>query len=267
MKLILQMLPLTVLITLLGTANHSISDQKSMVYYTSAKGKNVHAKNHIWFSDVYNEQDGLVVMEAENTTSDLDKWVKKTNVVNYGGSGHLEFTGNTIFNGSPNSPLIYKFRINTAGEYRLTLRAHKRLETERDDLSNDCYVRMEGNYSESTKDANAAALNFLQSDQKLFGGDKNTWGTCESLNLSDGSFKSAVYNFKAGETYTLILSGRSKNFNLDRILFFDIDKYTTRNDIRKEIGNYAESLYVDGTSNNNDNSSANNLIQQVCFHR
>ena len=30
--------------------------------------------------------------------------------------------------------------------------------------------------------------------------------------------KPAVYEFKAGETYTLTVSGRSKRFNLDRVV-------------------------------------------------
>jgi gliding motility-associated-like protein len=223
-------------------------NQGSTTHRLPTKANDLMIKKRVWFSDVYNEQDGLVVMEAENTTSDLDLWIKQTTVANYQGSGHLEFTGNSIFNGPPSSPLTYKFRINTAGEYRLILRAHKRLETDRDDLSNDCYVRMEGDYTESTQDQNAAALNFLQENQKLFGGEKDRWGTCESLHLSNGAFKSAVYNFKAGETYSLILSGRSKNFNLDRIILFNIGQYNMGQDIRQEVGNFAESSYIDGTS-------------------
>ncbi|WP_299460288.1 gliding motility-associated C-terminal domain-containing protein [uncultured Microscilla sp.] len=270
MKLTIQMFPLLVLCVLLGKAHHSNLNQGSMVCHSFAKVNNTIAKKSIWFSDVYNEQDGLVVMEAENTTSDLGLWIKQTTVANYRGSGHIEFTGNSIFNGPPGSPLTYKFRINTAGEYRLILRAHKRLETDRDDLSNDCYVRMEGDYTESTQDKNAAALNFLQENQKLFGGKEDSWGTCESLHLSNGAYKSAVYNFKAGETYTLILSGRSKNFNLDRILFFNIDQYNMGQDIRQEVGNFAESSYIDGTSsgggdtpNNGGTNTPAGLFAQV----
>lgn len=249
MKLTIQVLPLLVVCALLKTAPESMPNQGSTTHHLPAKANDLMTKKTAWFSDVYNEQDGLVVMEAENTTSDLDLWIKQTTVTNYQGSGHLEFTGNTIFNGPPGSPLTYKFRINTAGEYRLILRGHKRLEIDRDDLSNDCYVRLEGDYTAGTGD-DVAALNFLGEDHKLFGGDKSTWGTCEKLDLPpNGTKKSAVYNFKAGETYTLIVSGRSKNFNLDRFLFYKLDQYELIKDIRQEIGNYAESSYIDGTNN------------------
>ena len=57
-------------------------------------------------------------MEFENTKSNLGLWILKTDVSGYTGSGHLEFTGNTIVSGPATSPLIYTFSITQEGYYR-----------------------------------------------------------------------------------------------------------------------------------------------------
>ncbi|MEO1654643.1 MAG: gliding motility-associated C-terminal domain-containing protein, partial [Bacteroidota bacterium] len=197
---------------------------------------------------VYTEQNGLVVIEAENTPSDYDLWILKTDVEDYKGTGHIEFTGNSITNGPPNSPLIYKFRINDGGEYQLILRARKRLETDRDDLSNDCYVRVEGDYGpgSNVKDGGDARLETLKEDTKLFGGNDHSWGIAQKLDVHGGDGKrNAAYTFKAGNEYTLVVSGRSKNFNLDRFMFFKKDSYSLNN-AKKMIATEAESSCAGG---------------------
>ncbi|OJJ18532.1 hypothetical protein BKI52_23250 [marine bacterium AO1-C] len=250
----MQILPLMVMIPFLKadiqpTKHHRVERETPQVAvnYSPKKGSKVSSKiARPWCSDTYDEKDGLVIMEMENTTSDLDLWVKKTNMANYRGSGHLEFTGNSITNGPPNSPLEYKFKINTAGEYRLWLRAHKRLETDREDLSNDCYVRLAGDYTAGTGEKDAP-LDALQKDTKLFGGKADEWGVAIQLDLPGGIKKEAVYTFKAGETYTLTISGRSKNFNIDRIMFYKRDQFKYGEAI-KAIDENEESSCSDGSS-------------------
>lgn len=238
------MLPLLVMLPFIKAHIQPMNHHRpkaAMMKFMPAKATNK------WFSDTYNEQDGLVIMEMENTSSNLDLWVKKTNMADYKGTGHLEFTGNKITNGPPTSPLEYKFKINTAGEYRLFLRAHKRLETDREDLSNDCFVRVAGDYT-AGNETNDAPLDALRKDTKLFGGEKDAWGLAIKLDLPGGIKKDAIYTFKAGETYTLTISGRSKNFNIDRIMFFKRDQYTYGK-ARDAINANDESSYVDGGSN------------------
>ena len=50
-------------------------------------------------SGIYNEENGLVVMEMENTPSDLgvagSGWLERTQYANYTGDGYLQFDGNT----------------------------------------------------------------------------------------------------------------------------------------------------------------------------
>ncbi len=189
----------------------------------------------------FSESDGLVIMEAENTSSDYDLWIKKTDVADYQGSGHLEFTGNRTTNGPPTSPLAYQFKINQAGTYRLIIRARKRLETDRTDISNDGFLRMEGDFQAGPDAANHASLSELKEDQKFFGGNANDWGFALRYDIDNShKFRDAVYQFKAGQTYTLYVSGRSKNWNIDRIVIYDLSRYSL-NEARNQARNGAES--------------------------
>lgn len=164
----------------------------------------------------YKETDGLVIMEIENTESPLGKWVLKDDNPNFNGDGFLEFTGNEITKGPPKSPLEFRFRISKAGIYSIKLRARKRLDGAESDLCNDCYVRVEGDYASGS---NEVALRALQNDTKLYGGPANGWGWAGNLDARDADHTQAKYDFKAGEEYLLVVSGRSKRYQIDRIVF------------------------------------------------
>lgn len=173
---------------------------------------------------VFLESDGLVVMEAESTTSRPGEWVGKTEVEGYCGEGHIEFTGNKPAGGPAGSTLVYFFRVEKPGRYTLHLRSHKRLGGEEPDKCNDAYVRVEGNYSASKeagdKHGDDARLETLRKDTKLFGGSAQGWGWAETLDLGGHKNKRRpVYVFEAGRTYALGVSGRSQRFNIDRIVF------------------------------------------------
>ncbi|MDC0497380.1 hypothetical protein OAN72_00235 [bacterium] len=181
---------------------------------------------------VHREKDGIVSIELEDTRSSLGKWkLKRTNLNNeYSGKGYLEFTGNSPISGDPKSPLKYEFTINKGGLYYLHLRCAKEvLEIKgqvRKDIANDCYVRVEGDYGAGPNAGNAhrkdAPLSLLQSDTKFFGGEdkKFVWATGSRLDPGGHNNKRvAVYDFKAGETYKLVVSGRSQFFKVDRLVF------------------------------------------------
>lgn len=173
------------------------------------------------------EEDGLVVIEMESTDSDLGAWkLIPIDTAGYPtqaqGAGHLEYPGGGTW-GVPDSPLTYTFKITTPGKYHLQFRAHKRLEGEEGDQCNDCFVKMEGDFTSG--DPNIP-LEALQADIKLFGGAPEKWGVAQMLDINTRKFgidkrhlrRQAVYEFKQGETYTLTVSGRSKRFNLDRLV-------------------------------------------------
>ena len=177
-------------------------------------------------SDVRDEVGGVVVIEAENTDADLGKWLSLTNPLNneFTGEGYLDFNGNTPINGDPNSPLEYEFKINTPGLYLLEIRCARETLVlggeERTDVANDCYVRVEGDYAAGTAAAHAP-LEVLQHDTKFFGGNDHSfvWAPSSRLDTHDYGRKTAAYDFKAGETYKLVMSGRSRYYKVDRIIF------------------------------------------------
>lgn len=176
----------------------------------------------------YVESNGLLIMEAENTSSDLDLWIRKTTGLENAhiGSSYLEFTGNNTSSGPARSPLEYAFKINRSGLYYIHLHCARETVGDRKDVANDCYIRVEGDYSQGpnvgTSHGDDAPLSTLQKDTKFFGGAHNTlvWATGNRLDLGGTRNKRvAVYDFVAGEIYKLVVSGRSQKYKLDRIVF------------------------------------------------
>lgn len=171
-------------------------------------------------------KNGVVIIEAESTSSSKGYWVEKKAVAGYTGESHLEFTGNTPNNGPATSPLKYHFTVDQNGLYHLWIRAYKRLmgddgEQAREDQCNDCFVRLEGDYDTGGQ----TPVSQLGEDTKLYihGKSAKTWDFTAKLDYHDPKTHQAmktdpVYQLKKGEKYTLIISGRSQRFNMDRII-------------------------------------------------
>jgi len=173
---------------------------------------------------------GIVEIESEATTSSLGKWQKKTSVKDFSGKCHLEFTGNNTASGRPNSPLKYKFTVDKDGVYNFFIRGYKRLtgddgKKEKSDRCNDCFIRLEGDYESGSE----ISKSVLEYDQKFFihGKSDIQWDWAKTMefhnpkNKKEHGKKPPVYKLKKGETYTLIISGRSQRFNMDKIVFIE----------------------------------------------
>ena len=165
-------------------------------------------------SIVFQGEKGILVMESESTQSKLGSWKKKKDVPEFSGECHLEFTGNKITNGPPNSPLEYNFTVDKDGVYTLVLKARKRLETKREDLSNDCFVSLKGDFQA----AGNVPKKLLETPTKMFGGAADSWGWARKLDDKHTKYD-PKYKLIADKQYTLTIHGRSKNFNLDNIMF------------------------------------------------
>jgi hypothetical protein len=183
-------------------------------------------------SQVHNESDGVVIFEVENTVSPFGLWEKKTALKGFSGSGYLEFTGNKYSLGDADSPLTFHFKINKGGIYLFDLHCAKMTIKEHTDWANDCYIRVIGDFAAAPGPHDVpkgnASLSLLKSDTKYFGGKSDAW------EWSSGDFpvtggrldpggknnkRTAKYQLKSGETYTLVISGRSKSFRIDRAMF------------------------------------------------
>ena len=181
------------------------------------------------------EKEGYVAIEMESTKSPLGKWIKvqegdSTFIKSASGGAHLEFTGNTAGSGPADSPLEYTFKINTTGTYHLMIRASKRLAGEPGDKCNDSFVRVEGNFDSPYTGTADKEPDFkgLSTNQKIFGGLPHpTMGWATTLDYLGHIKKKPRYNFKAGETYKIIISGRSKRFNVDYFVIYNESMYST----------------------------------------
>jgi hypothetical protein len=163
---------------------------------------------------VFVGEDGLVIIEVESTGSSRGDWEKNKSIAGYTGDGHFEFTGNKPATGPAKDPLKYQFMVDQDGVYRLLIRCHKRLAGEEPDKCNDCYVRLDGDFTTGGD----ASQEILESDTKLFGGSPEGWGWSNKLDVGHKKYQ-PLYTLKAGEKYTLVVSGRSQRFNMDRIVW------------------------------------------------
>ncbi len=159
---------------------------------------------------------GFVMMEAEDTESSLGKCWKLTKPNGYTGKGALEMTCNDPGKGPPAQPLDYKFKITTAGEYSLHLHIYKNLQGQPMDKSNDVYIRVAGNFSPGK---GAPSLDVLKKDNKHYAGHHEycKWSGDKSIDVNHAKF-SATYVFKAGETYTVTMSGRAQRTNVNALV-------------------------------------------------
>ncbi|BEU05036.1 hypothetical protein OAG1_38360 [Agarivorans sp. OAG1] len=167
----------------------------------------------------YQELNGLIVIEAENTQSELGEWQQKSDLAGYTGNGYLEFNGNSYISGPVNSPLEYTFTAAQTGTYHLHMYVARETIDNRSDVANDGYVRLDGNYEAVAGEGNATK-DILSSDTKFYGGadQQFVWASGKRLDKNHAKHN-AIYNLKAGEEYTFTLSGRSKFFKVDRIVF------------------------------------------------
>ncbi len=170
---------------------------------------------------IYDEVNGTIIMEMENTPSPLGQWVKRTKLKPFTGECYLEFMGNNEAFGPPNSPLEYRFRINSPGTYSISIRSHKRLTSDegvaaREDMCNDAYARVEGDFASGNPEVPTA---WLKRDTKFWGKSLELdWTNWANRIVENHAIKDALYDFKAGEVYTLFISGRAQRFSLDRIV-------------------------------------------------
>lgn len=59
----------------------------------------------------------------------------------------------------------------------------------------------------------------MKTETKFFGGEADGWGWARRLDVDHEKYP-AEYRLVPGEDYILTISGRSKNFNFDRIVLF-----------------------------------------------
>lgn len=172
----------------------------------------------------------FIVIEAENTASDLGLWkiITPTDTSYFHPEGsiapinntYIEFMGNDHNGGDPKSPLEYTFKCPKSGTYRMVMRMHQRLLGLAEDKCNDVWVKMSGDFTSASP---GYSTDDLRNNMKCYGRGTETWGVCHKGEGGDHHQKEDIlYRLKKGETYTFTMSGRAQRTGIDYILFYDI---------------------------------------------
>ncbi|GAA4272456.1 hypothetical protein GCM10022258_17500 [Aquimarina gracilis] len=177
--------------------------------------------------DAYEEQNGLVVIEAENLNTP-GNWPKKSNVSGFTGNGYIEWIGADFFNDPGNGVITTKIKINTAGRYKFLSRTkvgEGTNTTEANDVwlkfpdADDFYgqrgsLRVYPKGSGKTPHPEGASG---EGYLKVYSAGTTNWTW--STKTSDGAENSSdiFVEFDSPGTYTMLLSGRSKHHLIDRV--------------------------------------------------
>ncbi len=154
---------------------------------------------------VFQEKDGLLVMEAESAQA-VKGWVSETTPEGFTGASFYKCTVNAF--GKPTAELIYRFNITSPGTYKLLLHSRKP-GIGRDDEANDCWTKLVG------------YVGFRGSYTKTFlSGKQDLWGWAGTHVMPDHTLVGAFYTLDAGE-YEFRIAARSKDYMVDRIVLYD----------------------------------------------
>jgi len=174
----------------------------------------------------YEDDNGLVTIEAENLDITGLDWNVKTAFANYTGTGYLSWDGNNNFNSPGNGLITTKIRINTPGQYRFRWRSRIGAgsnSTEHNDSwlrfpdASDFYAEKNGNRVYPNGSGQTPNPNGSSSDGwfkiYLSGSTNWTWST----QTSDNDAHQIYVEFDTAGIYTMEISGRSKDHLIDRI--------------------------------------------------
>jgi len=155
--------------------------------------------------NIFQEADGLVVVEVESTPLEGD-WVLETAYSGYTGTGYYRMNGNSVQSGNPNGALSYFINITNPGTYNLRIHSNKKNVGD-DTWANDCYTKMVGH--------SGYQGNFTKTYQS---GSSETWRW--STKHEDGSTHlDPQYTLSAG-VHEFQIAGRSKDFIIDRFVLY-----------------------------------------------
>jgi hypothetical protein len=154
------------------------------------------------FDDGYfQEKDGIVVFEAECIK--LTKgWLLENSIKDYSGEGYITWKDSTIIETNNQGLLRYDFQITTQGIYTLKMRNYHSCEDFTE--CNDVFVKLDN--GDWRKNFNHTLSSW-------------DWNSQQDLNHV---FSNSEFNLNKG-IHTLYLSGRSKNFSIDKIAIFHQD--------------------------------------------
>lgn len=179
----------------------------------------------------FEEQDGLVVIEAESGSLP-GGWTAKSTIAGYTGTSYVEWTGGDAFNNPGNGLTEYSIQINNPGTYAFKWRSRIAMgnnNTEHNDAwlrfpdADEFFAVQNGNIiyphgsGQSPTPEGSGADNWF----KIYMNQLDTWSWITQTSDNDPHFIFVQFNNPG--IYKLQISGRSNGFALDRMVLFSND--------------------------------------------
>ena len=177
---------------------------------------------------VFLEENGLLVIEAENT--DINgEWMLANDTSGFTGRGYIQWHGENLFSKPGQDINSYKIQINNPGIYRFQWRSHineGNNQTESNDAwlripdAEDFYAEKNGNRlypkgSGKSPNPNGAGSNGWF---KVYMNQKQRWSW--QARTSDHDAHNIFVLFDNQGIYTVEIAGRSRGFAIDRMVFY-----------------------------------------------
>ncbi len=183
---------------------------------------------------VFEEENGLVVIEAESTPS-YGLWSPDTAILGYFGDNYLLYQGANYYNSPGNSLLTYKIQISKVGKYRFQWRSRIAKGTSNTD-HNDSWLRIEdASKFYAQKSSSVLYPHGSGMSPNPEGAGSNGWFKIYQNVLNDWTWNTSTNDnnpysiyveFDSIGIYTIEISGRSNGHSIDRIVLYHSDVTT-----------------------------------------
>ena len=183
---------------------------------------------------LYNEKDGLVRVDIENTSKVANGWSTENVITGFEGTGYLVWTGIDYFSTPGNGTIKFSIKINNAGTYQFVWSSRitkGTLTTEH----NDSWLRIataSDFYGEKTPGDRVYPRGTGKTPNPE-GSSSNGWFKVYMNKVGEWQWRSSTndkdaYNvfaqFNTAGTYDIEISGRSNGHALDQFVMFKTDK-------------------------------------------
>lgn len=183
---------------------------------------------------LYNEKDGLVRVDIENTSKVANGWSTENTLTGFEGTGYLVWTGSDNFSTPGIGTIKFSIKINTPGTYQFVWSSRITIGTKTTE-HNDSWLRIataSDFYGEKTPGDRVYPRGTGKTPNPE-GSSSNGWFKVYMNKVGEWQWRSSTndkdaYNvfaqFNTAGTYDIEISGRSNGHALDQFVMFKTDK-------------------------------------------
>ncbi|MFD1316405.1 hypothetical protein [Namhaeicola litoreus] len=229
----------------LTSCNDSSNDEMEVIQEIEEE----EAGNICLSGKLYNEKDGIIRVDIENTSVTDNGWKTENTLSGFEGEGYLVWSGNDNFNTPGVGVIKFSVQINNPGTYQFVWSSRITQGTNNTE-HNDSWLRIPDAADFYGEKAGTGELVYPKGSGKTpnpEGSSSNGWFKVYMNNLSEWFWRSNTndndpYNifakFDTAGVYDIEISGRSKFHAIDQFVLFKTDKSLSvaQNSALSEIG-------------------------------